>query len=513
MTIINISDLMDGLGDEALALTDPGVTSPERILALVRERSGRTSPAPARLPRAKKTRRLGRALLAAAAVAALLGATAYAVYELVIDRYVIDRPFWFESEQEAAENPASRISLVGYQGTPEYLAFAEWEGLQEKWQAEKMAFWQERGADDSYHETPDSYYGFYSAVTQEQADQVDAIMAKYGLTPHTAWAFYSSAAELYDALGTESFYADALAGSSNGYVYDDGTFKDEGRGYVFPDGRQANLTVFVSAKGSFTDISGTLDMTGSWDEWSYTAASGVTVDLVLTSNQGEILAETDGAYTDVSVSAGRTREDLQAIADCIDFAVLAERFDGRPHPETGEKVAAMAQAAAAQEEARQAEAEADAARRETASRDVIARLGAYGITALPEGYKNTLTQGRQERDHRLPWTGMADFDQVTRAYWNQQLDANIDLNVFRFPDTAKAMEDARAYFCGADWPGTQIRGCDGFVTAQEQPGSVIAVWYDPERDVLFLLECARTGLDTDGVLALAESVTEQAYTP
>ncbi len=521
MTTFNISDLMDGLGDEALDLADPGVTSPERVLALVRERSGQASAAPAWHAKAKKTRRLGRTLLIAALLAALMGVTAYAVYELVIDRYVIEQPAWYASE-EAAEQPDSRVSLVGYQGTPEYLAYTEWDALQEQWFKEDMAFWQERGADDSYHEAPDNYYGFYSVVTQAQADQLDAIMEKYGLTAHTAMAFIVSAAELYDALGTESFYSDALAGESAGYIYDDGTFKDEGRSYVFPDGREVGLRVFVSAKGSFSTISGYIDLSQGYEEWSYTTASGVTVDMVLTPDSGErILAETDGAYIDVGVGRVRTREELQTIADCIGFDALADRFDGQPHPETAEKVAALDETYKEREKARQAAAAEDAAQVEETSREVIDRLGAFAVTALPEGYESIRMLGVREQGPIMPWTEQEIFDQVTRTYYNEEMYGYIRLDAFRFytdggrtaSATAEALEDTRAHFCGTDGPVTEIQGWDGFVYAEELSDTLIAIWYDRDRDLMFLLDCLQTGLDADGVLALAESVAEKAYAP
>lgn len=585
----NISDLMDGLGDETLTLADPEITSPERVLALVRERSGATA-APARHEKAatKKTNkakphRLGRILLIAAALTALLSVTAYAVYELVIDRYVIDQPAWYESEEEAAADPVSRISLVGYQGTPEYLAFTEWEGLQKKWWAESEAFWQELGVDDSYHETPDNYAAFYNAVTRDQAEQVDAILEKYGLTAHETMGIFYSAADLYDALGTEPFYSDTLAGASQGYIYDDGTFKDEGRRIVLSGGRAVSVTVFVSAKGSFADISGPIDLSQGCDEWSYTTAGGVTVDLILTPNQAKILAETDGAYIDVGLNAGSapgydpaadpmlseeqrafyledllqvrpdmteaemdaewdsyrethikqqqavlppavTRAEIESIADCISFDVLAERFDGQSHPETAKKVTALAEQMQAEREAAQAKAEADRAQAEDASDDVIARLGSYGITALPEGYENVWMQGYRQQDHRLLWTELDDFDQVTRSYWNQELQADIELNVFRFftdadrseSATAEALENARMFYCGADHPLTDINGCEGFVLA-ENGKAARAVWYDGSRDLLFMLEGYQEGYDTDlaadEMLALAGSVTEGEPAP
>ena len=521
----NISDLMEGLGDETLTLADLGITTPERVLALVRERSGASSAAPAR--KTKRPRRLGRILLIAAALTALLSATAYAVYELVIDRYVIDQPapYMDPAATEASANPVSRISLVGYQGTPEYLAFTEWEGLQEKWWTENVAFWQEQGVDDIYHETPDNYWAFYSAVTQEQAEQVDAIMEKYGLTPHTTMATFDKTEALYDALGTESFYTDALAGASNGYIYDDGTFKDEGRSYVFPDGQAVGLTVFVSAKGSFSDISGSIDLSQGYEEWSHTTAGGVTVDLVLTpSGQAEILAETNGAYIDIGVGMSRTQEDLQTIADCIDFAVLAERFDGAAHPETAEKVTALRQQMLADNEAAQAEYEQDSADLEAVTQTLLDELGSY-TAAMPEGYANVFTAGHRQQGHGMGWTELDTFDQVSRAWFRQADMASINLDYYRFYSdgsrsgsaTEQAFRDAAAYFVGKDHPLTEINGCEGFVLAGSDQTARDVWWYDAAHDLLFDLqfwqEGSDAGLDTDGMLAIAASVAEGTPPP
>ena len=467
----------------------------------------------------------------------------------------------------------ARISLTGYQGTPEYLAFTEWEGLQEKWWAENEALWQERGVDDSYHETPDNYWAFYGAVTQDQAEALDAIMAKYGLTPHTTMATFNKTETLYDALGTEPFYTDAVAGASNGYIYDDGTFKDEGRRVVLSDGRAVDMTVFVSAKGSFSNISGTIDLSQGYDEWSYTTASGVTVDLILTANEAGILAETDGAYIDVSLAAGsapsydpatdpqlseeqrsfylegisQTRPDMteaemdaewesyresytkrqqaflppavteaevESIADCIGFDVLAERFDGTAHPETGEKVTALRQQMFAETETARVEAEQAEADIQETTRTVLDELGSY-TADMPEGYANVFTVGHRQQDHGMVWTALDVYDQMSLGWFSQSAMASINLDYYRFytdedrtgSATEDAFHDAVAYFVGKDYPLTEINGCQGFVLA-ENGMTAQAVWYDEARDLLFWLEGYDAGLDTEQTLALAESVVE-----
>lgn len=517
---INISDLMEGLGDETLTLADPGVTSPERVLALVRERSGVSSAAPVRHTKTRRPRRLGRILLIAAALTALLSVTAYAVYELVIDRYVIDQPAPYMVDQqdpaatEAAADPVSRISLVGYQGTPEYLAFTEWEA----WQTANPVDWNAMGIDDSYNEV-DLSHQLYGCGFYDQAEALDAIVEKHGLTLHTSMAAYDKTEALYDALGTESFYTDAVAGASNGYIYDDGTFKDEGRRVVLSDGRAVDMTVFVSAKGSFSDISDTIDLSQGYEEWSYTTAGGVTVDLILTPDQAEILAETDGAYIDVGAGMCQTREDLQTVADCIRFDVLAKRFDGTAHPETAEKVTALRQQMLADNEAAQAEYEQDSVNMEAVSQAMLNELGSY-TAVMPEGWANVFTAGHRQQGHGMGWTELEVFDQVSRAWTDQSAMASINLDYYRFYSdenrngsvTEQAFRDAAAYFVGKDYPLTEINGCEGFVLADDDL-TARAVWYDQAHDLLFWLESYDAGLDADGVLTIARSVTEGTPSP
>ena len=580
----NISDLMDGLGDEGLTLADPGVTTPERVLALVRERSGASSAAPARHTKTKRPRKLGRILLIAAALTALLSVTAYAVYELVIDRYVIDQPVPYMVNQQdpaatedVAVDPVSRISLVGYQGTPEYLAFTEWEA----WQTANPVDWAAMGIDDSYNET-DLSHQLYGCSFYDQAEALDAIVEKHGLTLHTSMASYDKTEALYDALGTESFYTDAVAGASNGYIYDDGTFKDEGRRVVLSDGRTVDMTVFVSAKGSFSDISGSIDLSQGYEEWSYTTAGGVTVDLILTANEAEILAETDGAYIDVGLNAGSapsydpatdpqlteqeketymnilsqipnmeytqqelesqweahrqerirqmqaflppavTKAEVESIADCIGFDVLAERFDGTAHPETAEKVTALRQQMLADNQAAQTEYEQNSADMEAATQTLLDELGSY-TAAMPEGYANVFTVGHRQQGHGMGWTEHDIFDQVSRAWFDQSTMGSINLDYYRFYSdesrsesvTEQAFRDAVAYFVGKDYPLTEINGCEGFVLADDLTAR--AVWYDAQQDLLFDLqfwqEGSGAGLDADGMLAIAGSVSEGTPSP
>lgn len=122
---MKISELFEGSCPAGLPLDESPIRT-ERVLDLVRAGMGRT----------KKPRRMSRVVrtsLIAAAVAAFMGVTAWAAYELFIDKYVIDQPAVLETEEQAAERPQVRVSLTGYQGTPEYMAYTEWEAYHDEY--------------------------------------------------------------------------------------------------------------------------------------------------------------------------------------------------------------------------------------------------------------------------------------------------------------------------------------------------------------------------------------------
>lgn len=545
---MEIFDMFDGLCPEDLPLGDSPI-DPKRVLGLVRAKVKREKRGPRRLSRAVRT------ALIAAALAAFMGVTAYAAYELFIDKYVIDQEYpLLQEDMHEYLADQSRISLVGAQGTPEYKAFTEWE----TWQWEHPGDWTEpeSGLEERYL--------IYGAGTREEADALDEIAARHGLTLHTNQAFIDRTSTLYDMLGTEPFYSDALAGNSSGYVYDDGAFKDEGKRIVFSGGRAVELTTFVSAKGSFSTISNYIGLGQDYAEWSYTTESGVTVDLILAANDAAILAETDGAYIHVSADGGSaphydpetdpflseeqkeryldtflqidpdmteeeqehewelfrqahiqqweadqppaiTKEDLQTIADSIDFAILADRFDGTAHPETAEKVAAL--------DARLRESSGEPYVPNEADRQtVLDALGGYTVGAVPEDYADMLNVlPNLGGDNATEWDVR---DLVERVWWDSDATPEIALQYCRYYTdesrnesvTEKAFQDERAYHVGADHPVTELNGCEGFVFSD---GIITqAVWYDEARDLLFEVDVYDPDATAEEMAELAGTVTE-----
>ena len=561
-------DMFNGTCPEDLPLDDSPIDT-DNVLAMVRGDLGR----------AKRPRKLGRTVrvgLIAAALIVALGVTAYAVYEMFIDKYVIEQPFELETDEKTEEQSSrARISLTGYQGTPEYQAYTEWEAYEDDWWEKAMEHnpWQERGVDDSWHETPDNYAYLYDASFQEQADALDAIIEKYGLTLHQDRAVYYQTKDLYEALGTEPFFNDSIDPIApnydvGGYIYDDGSFKAEFRELLSGD-RRVDMSVFVNAKGSFAIISGSAELSEDSEAWEYTTASGKTVDLYLSPNSAVIMTESPGAYIYVGVKAGGasgydpatdpnlseeqkafvienilqnepdlteaeqeaawqeyydsyvrnqreslppaiTKEDLEIIADSVDFAVLADRFDGAPHPETADMLPVLQE----RENARYEASTAAAAERKARSADALAQLGRYAPSVLPASFADWLWGVQEPLDPDLiGLEGKALSCSGNYTPTEVEVDTLVYYRITDSPTEPAAYISTIREFLAERYPDGEVTD----ETVQGHPAAMVLLpdhgavyWYDEDADLLFAVSIDdmryKPAVEWDAVLALAESV-------
>ena len=461
MSYTTLYDLMDHYREDELDLPDARVTDADRISRLVHDR---LRPAAVGGHAAPRRRRGCRALIAAAAavMAAVLGVTAYAVYQASLKDYIIQPSPAIETGTEPAPEPdaeaaeadaqpvqaKARLSLVGYQGTPEYEAYAEWSAWHdENWDLDRFS---ELGVDDSYYEVPENYALLYDAHFRDQAEKLDEIMEKYGLTPLEELHVIYAPEEVYDYLGTAPFLPDGSRGG--GYVYDDGTFELEAIDFGTDS---LSGTLYASVKGSFSMVTGFVPQ--DYEEWSYTTASGQTLDLVMGTDGSLMLLETDGAYIHLDVDMGTepvypdqpktkdefraryeeiiasedateqdkawaaqiiedidkayqdyldtnfggvdldepirpayTKQDLEALADTVGFDVLAQRFAGPVDREKAlENYHAFVQRLESATDTHNRTGDADAA---------IAAIGDYAVTAPPEGYALYRVHGQTADD-------------------------------------------------------------------------------------------------------------------
>lgn len=460
--------------------------------------------------------RLAVRVAVAAALIAALTVTAYAVYQAVLKDYFLDpAPTNTAEPNQESTLPLARLSMVGYQGTPEYNALKEWLDWMDEHPSDNYVA-PDGNDDNADYKWPD-YHPFYGAYYTEQGEALDAILDKYDLKPHKSRAG-ASAEEIYDALGTEPILSGEYIGS--GYVYDDGTFNLELRNSA----DKFDVTIFASVKGTLTDIQGF--SSPIYDEWSYTVSpSGEIVDLVIDSNgAGIILFETDGAYILVHAShdfPGRqpiTREELEDLANSMNFSALSKRFDGSTHLQTAKKVAALlenAENSVGSYMALNEPEESDDGYIRSISDDKISEtilndLGRYTFSVLPDDFADTLAATETEQKDQGAYTHS---DSVSGTY--SQGTRRYELEYVRFHDLGL---DSGAYL---DIIRKTLVGVNGTINSCKvnEHNALLWVWesdytvywYDTEAELLFIssvysLEPESDPVTEEEAISVAESV-------
>ena len=498
-TTVHITDLITDLCPDELGMDlDEAPVTADRVMDILQERGVLNA------PRLRKRRGLCLVtrIAVAAALTLALSVTAYAVYQARMADYLFPE--------------TAAMSMVGYQGTPEYEAFLEWTDWQEE--HPYTQYLAADGSDDNADYAYPDYHPLYGAWYTEQGQALDAIMEKYGLTPHHSSAFFGSVEQLYEILDAEPFMSEAATGG--GYVYDDGAFKLEADQPVGSD--TVTYTLFTSVKGSFSDIYASAIENGQ--EWVYTTANGVALDLILGDNNSMILAETENTYIHVGVwcgskndretwfSTGVTpfdRVGLEAFAETIDFAALARVFDGKALDLTEAIAEANTQRQQVMEQMN-ARLEAEEAENARISQEVVAKLGRYELSQLPEGFFAAGEMfGLQEDGSASVFEVFVPglMDVVRRGYMKEDEDSlgSLYLEYRRSHDhgvtNAEQFESAKAFYSEQDgFMEVQVNGCQGFYYPSVEWENVTddsyeyssrragVMWLDIENDLLFSLE-------------------------
>lgn len=222
--------------------------------------------------------------------------TAFAVPTFASSEPSIDK-YTLSSEEDSNEDGWVDISIVGDISTPEYGAYNEWKDYlsDSKPYNESIA-----SEDEKEREPLDNYQSYYYAVTAEQARELDRIAAKYKMTLHTTREDFASIDDLYQMLNTSAFLPASYVGS--GYIYDDGSFNLE----CHQSEDSTWLTMLVSKKGSFSMASH--GMSTSCDAWNYITTSGQSVEIYSASYSSCILTDTPGAFISLFIESGSQAE-------------------------------------------------------------------------------------------------------------------------------------------------------------------------------------------------------------
>lgn len=522
----SISDLLDmDYTPEEYELEDPAITTASRIEAMTLL----AIHAKAR----KHPRRIGRTLLIAAVIALLLAVGAVAVYHYGLKDAVIEGVGPLPSQTDERE---IYLSQNGFSDSPECMAYTEWNDWNNAWTSEHKNRYAELGVDDSWYETPENYAHLYGATFAEQAEKLDEILDKYDLTAHTQRWSFRAGSELYGALGTEPFIADAYTIGGE-YYYDDGSFKVYG--YADEGDWDSSFELVTTVKGSFTQI--TLGLHEDTAEQEYRAADGTALILFTeeSTDRAGFIFSAEGCYV-TAVIYTSDEQQVKALADAIDFTAIAALFETPQAREaTAASVAAYDEVFTAAESVEGTEAES-LPRRNSLSEDerfdqAVAlyqadyyplpvsesayvayyySLGCYAPTSLPEGYTHTGDVAYRVFEENVR-------EVMTRSFRTEQ-GGHIRLSYKRCSaEDVSELEATRAEFDAEREYREQfgptvdqtVNGCEGYFSNsfdrqyETEETQRCLDWLDTDRGIWFILTCSED-IGDEALLAIAESVVE-----
>lgn len=268
--------------------------------------------------RPRKKRHVRRLWLLAAAITllVLLSAGAVAAHLLGVRDLLLpqEQQSDLPPEQSVQEN---KLSLSGYINTPESQALAEWNNFLASYDPDGSILKVVGNNTDPALEK----YRCYLVYTQDMADKLEEIAAKYSLTLHT-WEHVVEDQEewvslLGDFLGNNTAYSGPIA--------EDGTFHYDGY-LTTASGTQLDYQFRRSVKGTLNDVYFTVDDLSAYEEWYYKTDEGREITLDLGPGRGFLLTDLGDSFVFVTVLEGTdqgvTKQDMKNLADSFDFSLL-----------------------------------------------------------------------------------------------------------------------------------------------------------------------------------------------
>lgn len=220
-----------------------------------------------------------------------------------------------------SDNDYNMISLSGYQGSPEAEALREWNNFLENYDTDHKILdalgngvFVVEGREDWF------MYGVYS---YEMGEKLDEIADKYELELHSEINIINRDELMYRVGGN---FIDTDWGGA--YIYEDGSFQFEGRTKLDEYGT-IEFQLMRKVKGTFDETFLNIGQFEDYEEWHYVASCDETVLLALgRQNTSLIFVEDEDCFIAVNVLAGMedglTKDDLQELADQIDFSILMD---------------------------------------------------------------------------------------------------------------------------------------------------------------------------------------------
>ena len=222
------------------------------------------------------------------------------------------------------------VSLSGWADTPESRALAEWEAFLESYDRDGSILAGIGNEPTGFEDR----YGFYLVYTQEMADKLEEIVAKYDLKLHR-WMEDVLPETWPIAVG--DFFQENVTPYS-GYLYENGTFRFDGDAELGAGELKGYGTIQYqfsrSVKGTFDDVTLNIGDLSDFEEWGYQTEDGTSVTLGLGArNRSLILADLGDSFVLVNVLTGREGDDtfssgaigraeLEALADSFVYSAL-----------------------------------------------------------------------------------------------------------------------------------------------------------------------------------------------
>ena len=277
----------------------------------------------------QKPKKRPRLLLIAAIVALmlLLAGCVAAVFMGLRERTIVTE----ERTREETQASFDVITLFGYTGTPQYQALQEWYAFTESYDQdlELMTNTNELGI-------PENYWYSYFCYTWDMVEKLEDILEKYDLKALGKEAVVQTwdTDIFYEALQIDSLIRSDSGmdiTSTNGYFYPEGAFSVDLTLNPAGETPRWNQVVYADLmycpKDYFCPRYSSVQ-SEIYDEWLYTTAQGIDVNIATRQDSAVFFAEQEDAYLTAFVTMNpydqkdpAVRADIEAMAEVFDFTI------------------------------------------------------------------------------------------------------------------------------------------------------------------------------------------------
>lgn len=222
----------------------------------------------------------------------------------------------------------NEMVLSGFIHSKEYMAAAEWKAFVDSYDPDGLLLAQvdPEGPEDI---GLDEKYDHYNVYTQEMADKLDQIAAKYDLRLYNSQTTgnMNMIAEKLIVNDDTAFSDSAYNTMVDGWVFDDaGTFSYDGIFDTSAGRLSVNYQFRCSVKGIFDPVFLNIGDVEDYQEQVIVTNSGVQLVAGLSEYKAVMIAEFDACLVSINVmngtDVGLTFDDLKDLANTFDFSVI-----------------------------------------------------------------------------------------------------------------------------------------------------------------------------------------------